>query len=173
MTTNWLYDRKITDAEARKVFRAPEDPRFEALAALLLARTNDAQHVFKTYISPIVFCRTWPNVKRVMRKNSWSDPRIVFWQAIYEKLARRYRVNGVAFRNKKSYSGDPLFSEVGRAIALVRRAQGLSQSGLAAKMKVSQQLVSRVEKGGENVSLTTLAIFARALGRKVRIDFIE
>jgi len=172
MKDNWLWDRKMTEADAKKILKDPESRGFVDMAALLLARNNDPQVVLKGYIEPRVFCRYWASIKRKMRRDAWAEPRIVFWQAIYEKLAEKYRKQGVVFR-KETPSKEPLCVDVGQKIALTRRGLGLSQKEFADKMRVSQQLVSRIEKGRENVSLITLLNISRALKRKVRVDFSE
>jgi DNA-binding XRE family transcriptional regulator len=169
MKENWLWDKKITDPEARRVLKDPGGGNFTDMAALLLARSNDPQTVFKGYIDPLVFCRHWSSIKRKMRRDKWAEPRIVFWQAIYEKLAEKYRKQGVVFR-KETAAKQPLCVETGKKIAHARRKSGLSQKELAGKMGVSQQLVSRIESGRENISLGTLSNVSRALGKRVRID---
>ena len=170
MKDNWLWDRKITDAEAKRDLKEPGSKRFFSMAALLLARKNDPQEVFKDYLDPLVFCRYWPVIKRKMRQDKWSEPRIIFWQAIYEKLADKYRNKGIIFR-KTSPVKEPLCEATGKRIADIRRGQGLSQKDFAKKLGVSQQLVSRIEKGRENISLATLNNVARALDRKANIEF--
>jgi len=50
---------------------------------------------------------------------------------------------------------------------------GLSQKDFAKKIGVSQQLISRIEQGRENVSLGTLDNISRALGKELRINFGE
>lgn len=170
MTDNWLWDRKITVAEARKYLKNPDDKNFLAMAALLLSRKNEPGEVFKDYLDPVIFCKYWSAIKRRMRQDKWSDSRIVFWQAIYEKLSDRYRKNGITFR-KEIFAKDPLYESVGKKIAGIRREQGLSQKELAKKIGISQQVISRIEKGGENVSLRTLTNIARALHRTIEIDF--
>ena len=171
MTDNWLWDRKLTDAEAKKILREPGTGGFFALAALLLSRKNEPGAVFKNYLEPLVFCRHWAAIKRKMRQDKWSEPRIVFWQAIYEKLIDKYRKKGVIFR-KEAPARKPFCEAVGKQIAWIRSEQGLSQKEMAKKIGVSQQLVSRIEKGGENISLLTLTRVASALNKKIKIDFV-
>jgi DNA-binding XRE family transcriptional regulator len=171
MKTNWLWDKKLTDSEARRILKDPSRREYPVLAALLLARRNDPREIFKNYINPIEFCRYWPQIKRRMRADNWNEPRIVFWQAIYEKLADKYRKRGVIFRAEKAVIRDLLREEVGKRISEIRRGNGLSQKELAAKLGVSQQLISRIEKGRENASLTTLNNIARVLGRALTVDF--
>ena len=59
------------------------------------------------------------------------------------------------------------------AAALIdARAQaGLSQQDVAARMKTSQQAVSRLEGGQANPSLNTLRSFAKATGTQLKISF--
>jgi len=172
MKDNWLWDRNTKDSQAKKALKKPGDAAFFNLAALLLARKNDPKDVFKNYIDPIVFCGNWAGIKRKMRQDKWSEPRIIFWQAIYEKLADRYRKKGMIFR-QKAPAKEPFCEAIGKKIAGVRREQGLSQKELAKKMRVSQQLISRVEKGGENISLLTLTTIASSLNRTVEINLFQ
>lgn len=54
--------------------------------------------------------------------------------------------------------------DVGARIAEERRARGLTQSQLAARVGSSDKHLQRVEAGSENLTLRTLASFAGALG---------
>jgi len=171
MRSDWLWDRKISDAKAKKVLKNPDSEGFFAMAALLLSRNNEPQKVFNGYLNPIVFCRHWPAIKRRMRQDKWSEPRIVFWQAIYEKLSDRYRKKGMVFRQDAPAKKE--FCETtGKKMAAIRREEGLSQKELAKIIGISQQVISRIESGAENISLTTLTRVAGALKRKVEINFL-
>jgi ribosome-binding protein aMBF1 (putative translation factor) len=66
-----------------------------------------------------------------------------------------------------------LEDEFALAAALIdaREHAGLSQGAVAARMKTSQQAVSRLEGGQGNPSLETLRRFAKATGTKLRIRF--
>lgn len=169
MKNNWLWDRKTTEAGAKKMLKDPANKDFIPMAGLLLARNNDPREIFKQYLAPRLFCEKWPSIKRKMRQDKWTEPRIIFWQAIYENLARKYRARGVVFR-KEVQAKNPLCVEVGKKISAVRREQGLSQKEFAAKMGVSQQLISRIEKGRENISLVTFAAIASAMNRNAHIE---
>lgn len=171
MKNNWLWDRKITDGEAKKILKKPGAENFITMAALLLSRKNESRDVFKNYISPLAFCKYWPSIKRKMRQDKWADPRIVFWQAIYEKLMTRYREKGMSFR-QESPAREKFCEAIGKKMSVVRRGQGLSQKQLAKKIGISQQVISRIESGGENVSLITLTRIARALDKKIEINFV-
>lgn len=172
MNNAWLWDRKISDAKARTALKDPGSKSFYMLAALLLSRMNDPKEVFKKYLDPLIFCKNWAVIKRRMRQDKWSEPRIVFWQVIYEKLSERYRDKGIGFRERSHRVSDPVCRDAGKAISALRHEQGISQKDLACRMGVSQQLVSRIEKGGENLSLITLSTVARALDRRIKVDFV-
>ena len=169
MSDNWLWDRKLTIAQARKILKDPAHKDFILISSLLLSRQNEPRIVFGEYLDRETFCRYWTAIKKAMRKDKWADPRIVFWQAIYENLIDRYRKRGIRFR-EAPLAEKPLYEEIGKRIATIRKEQGMSQKGLAGKIGISQQLISRIEKGGENLSLSTLKTIAHALGKKVLID---
>ena len=52
-----------------------------------------------------------------------------------------------------------------------RKKAGLTQAQLANKMKVSQPLVARLEKGDGNISCDTLLRYSSACGCRLRISF--
>ena len=66
-----------------------------------------------------------------------------------------------------------LEDEFALAAALIdaREHAGLSQEAVAARMKTSQQAISRLEGGRSNPSLDTLKRFARATGTRLQIKF--
>ena len=72
---------------------------------------------------------------------------------------------------KRAY--DALEEEFALAAALMdaRCQAGLSQEDVAARMKTSQQTVSRLEGGRANPSLSTLRRFAKATGTRLNISF--
>lgn len=171
MKNNWLWDRKISNSQARKILKHPEHKDFFLLAALYLARNNEPGKALKEYISPLILCKHWMAIKKRMRKDKWSQPRIVFWQAIYDKLMEKYRNKGISFRKAAPFPKNPLCERIGTEIRAIRHAQHISQKQLAKKLGVSQQLVSRIEKGRENTSLQTLSNITKALGKKIEIHF--
>ena len=61
---------------------------------------------------------------------------------------------------------------VGRQVARHRRALGLTQDAFAAKLRVTAQYVSMVERGVENLGIDSLTKLANALGCRVR-DLFE
>lgn len=173
MKKDWLWDLKISVSEATRILRHPGDKRFILIASLLLARKADPKEVFGEYLDPVLFCKNWQKIKKRMSQDKWGDPRIIFWQAIYQGLLEKYRKKGIQIVRVKEVSPkDPACEAIGVEIRRVRKEEGLSQERLAQKANISQQLISRIEKGKENISLITLKKISGALGRKVEFKFI-
>ena len=107
-------------------------------------------------------------IKRRMRKDKWNKERIIFWQAIYENLLARLKKTGFKMRTP-SVKPDPFLAKVGREIRGWRKKKGLAQKELAERMKVNQQVISRLERGEDNVSVKYLRRLADALGADVSI----
>lgn len=168
---DWLWDRKISISEAKKALKNPQDEKFIIMASLLLARKIDAQEVFRNYLDPLLFCRHWLEIKRRMCQDKWTQNRIFFWQAVYERLLNRYRKKDISFRAHKDINRNALCEAIGSKIQATRKEKGFSQKQLANKARISQQLVSRIERGEENVSLVTLSKISSALASKVEINF--
>ena len=172
MSKDWLWDRKINANEVKRILKSPQHKNFIMFASLLLGRKNDPGAVFKEYLNPLLFCKNWPRIKKAMRKDRWSSQRIIFWQAIYEKFKEKYRKKGIAFREANDKVVSELCKKVGNQIRKIRKEKGLSQGALAKRIGVSQQLISRIEKGRENISLNTLVNICKKLDSDVSITFL-
>jgi len=172
MNAGWLWDVKISESQAKKILKDSDNRRFRRIAALMLARNNEPKKVFKRYLDPLVFCREWASIKKMMRKDRWDEPRIIFWQAVYEKVKEKYTEKGIKFRKRAVSVKSDLCKAVGRDIRATRKKEGITQRGLANRLGISQQMISRIEKGSENASLTTLNNIAQALKMKIKIDFV-
>lgn len=172
---DWLWDRKITLRKAKKILKTPDNARFLSLAPLLLSRKNAPQEVFKEYLEPKIFLQNWLRIKRQMRKDSWNNPRIEFWQAVYERLREKYKSKGilpVKENGKKTKEG--IFTLlIADKIRAFRKQKKLTQNELAKRLKVSQQMISRVEKGRENISLLTLKKIVDCLGASLSLEISE
>lgn len=165
MKRDWLWDRNISEGQARRILARPGHRRFLSLAALLLARRNVPREVFGRYIKRLDFCRNWPKIKRQMRRDKWNEPRIEYWQAIYEKLKESYNKKGIEIlERKKVVTVDKFCKKIGQQIREARKEMGLTQSMLAKKIGVKQQMISHIESGQENISLVTLRKIADKLG---------
>ncbi len=169
MKKDWLWDRKLSVFQAKKILKNPKHRNFNLVASFLLSRKNEPKEVFREYIDPFLFCKYWAVIKRRMRKDSRNEGRIVFWQAVYEKLMDKYRKQGVRFRKTLTLPKDTICKMLAKQIRNIRKQLGLSQKELAKKMGISQQLVSRIENGRENISLATLKNISKALGKRIEI----
>lgn len=172
---DWLWDRKISIPQAKAILRNPQNKHYLNLSGVLLSRKNSPKKVFNYYLKPLDFLQSWHRIKRQMRKDSWNNPRIEFWQAIYEKLKEKYKSKNLEF-TKQAYPVKPryeLCKLIADKIKAVRKQSGITQSGLAKKLKVSQQMISRIEKGRENISLLTLKNIANGLGCELHLDILK
>ena len=61
----------------------------------------------------------------------------------------------------------PLLDRIGERLRKVREARGLTQRGLAERMGVEPETISRAETGALSLSLTNLAAMARVLGMQM------
>lgn len=172
---DWLWDRRITISQAKSILANTRNKHFLSLASILLARKNTPKEIFKDYLKPLDFVRNWAMIKARMRKDSWNNPRIEFWQAIYEKLKEKYKNMGAELVKqttpvKPQYEFCKLIAD---KIKSVRKQNGMTQSELAKRLKVSQQMISRIEKGKENASLLTLKNIADGLGCELHLDILK
>lgn len=166
MKRDWLWDR---DLNIEEIFASEKHPRFLETVALLLARKNSAQEVFGEYIKPLVFFKEWVKIKNIMRKDQWNNPRIEYWQAIYEKLAEKYKAKGIKIRAPRKPK-DQVSIAIGRRIKEARIKKKITQQQLAKRIGISQQMLSKVERGMENLSISTIQKIAGKLGIEVKIE---
>jgi DNA-binding XRE family transcriptional regulator len=172
MVNNSLFwDKKITVEEVKKILKDDSNSRFIEFAALLLSRTNDPRQVFANYISKILFCRNWRKIKTQMRKNKWSDNKIIFWDTIHGVVVKDIDKNEL--KAKKTISVSQEIKPIGDKIREARKRVRWTQGELANKSKISQQTISLVENGYTNISLSVLKKIADALGLEIRIDYKE
>jgi len=168
---NWLWDRNISKETLTSIFKDVNNPKYIDLVALLLSRSGEPKFVFGNYLSKEDFCRKWPAIKKQMRKNNWNDARIIFWQAIYENLLESFRKQGIFFRKEKKVSASILCGEIGNKLKALRQQKNISQKQLAQNLGISQQMISLIESGYDNMSILTIEKIATGLGAKIRFDF--
>lgn len=171
MKKDWLWDRRITKRQAKLILDNPRHPKFISLVSLLLSRKNTPQEVFRGYLKPKDFFHHWREIKSRMRRDAWNNPRIEFWQAIYEKLLEKYRLKGMDISPKSRAKAVSEFCHsVGQKLRDLRKQKNLTQASLAKELNISQQMISRIESGRENISLLTLKRIVDELGAKVFIE---
>ncbi|MFH1037341.1 MAG: helix-turn-helix transcriptional regulator [PVC group bacterium] len=75
---------------------------------------------------------------------------------------------------------DPEFAEnfdigyadfkIGVLLKQIRESAGLTQEEVAKKLNTRKSAISRIENHAEDIRLSTLERFAKALGRKIRVQ---
>lgn len=171
MRPEWLWDKNISIEEVQKILKDPQNERFINVAALLLSRNNMPKDIFEQYLDKKIFVQNWARIKRQMRKDAWNDPRIIFWQAVRDRLGAEFLAQGIVLRPVKQQEPvDEFIRRIAEKIKACRKSLGLTQSELAEKIGISQQIISRVEKGRNDIRLLTLEKIAQGLGRVVNVE---
>lgn len=153
MPADIFWDRKTTKKKAQAILKNDSDPRFTEYASLVLSRVGKPKEVFDAYMDKLTFLKNWRKIKRRMRKDSWNDTRIIFWDEVYSVLSQD--VDRKELKEKRA----PVSEEakmIGAVIRNARQKKQLSQKELASSAGMSQQLVSFLENGYLNISLSTL-----------------
>lgn len=173
---DWLWDRKISVKKAKVILKNPQNEHFLPLASILLSRKNIPREVFKNYLKPLCFVQNWNRIKKHMRLNTWNDPRIEFWQAIFERLQEKYNNKGINITRENNISRpkkDDFCKLVAGKIEFMRKQKGLTQKQLAKRLNISQQIISRIETGSENIALLTLKKIVDTLGAEIYLEILE
>lgn len=85
------------------------------------------------------------------------------------------------FDDHKEWLSDPEYKDaydamgqeftIARALIQARAEAGLTQSQLAERLGVTQPTVARMESG-KNISFKTIARYAKAVGRPIRLEIL-
>lgn len=164
MSKAWQWDVRRSNEEVRQILKNPEHPSFLHYASLLLARVNVPKEVFGEYLGKQDFCVEWPKIKRRMRKDQWDHGRIQFWQEIYRHLKEDLKAKGIRLRRPSSLAAQgSLRARMGKRIREIRHSKKITQADMARGAGLTQQFVSKIEQGTENVSLDTLERIQKVL----------
>lgn len=60
--------------------------------------------------------------------------------------------------------------KIGVLLKMAREAAGLTQEEVAKKLKTKKTAVSRIENHAEDIKLSTIGKFTRAIGKKLKIQ---
>lgn len=91
---------------------------------------------------------------------------------IHESFGTYYSDRGPAtFPRVRSVDADRLVQDVGRRLAELREARGLTQQALADALNVSMRYVQAVEAGEENLTLRSIAVLINVLRAPVTAVF--
>jgi DNA-binding XRE family transcriptional regulator len=63
--------------------------------------------------------------------------------------------------------------KIGVLLKQAREEAGLTQDELAIQLKTKKTAISRIENHAEDIRLSTLEKYARAFGKKLRVELIE
>jgi len=165
----WQWSVPDNEKKIKAVLKDNKNPRFLFYAARLFYRVRDPKKAFH-YVDKVTFCKEWPAIKRLIRKNSWHSDAPKFWQTIYDSTKTELKKDGVKIPAAKK-PASPERLAVAEQIKVLRKEKGYTQRELADKMKVIQQYISTLESGRENFSVSTLASVAKALDKKLSIKF--
>lgn len=70
----------------------------------------------------------------------------------------------------KGYESGYQEFKIGIMLKIAREEAGLTQEQLAEKLKTKKTAISRIENHAEDIKLSTLEKFARALGKRLRVE---
>ncbi|MFH1979061.1 MAG: helix-turn-helix transcriptional regulator [Patescibacteria group bacterium] len=168
MKTNWLWDSRIGENEARKILKDENHPKFDIYAEKLFSRVSDPKMAF-SIVDKVTFCKKWPTIKKRMRKDRWLKDRTIFWQTIYERIHETLKEQGIKIRRPQEINIPPERLRLAQQIRDIRTKLGCTQEDIAKKLGVIQQYISKIERGHENVSVDTLERIADALGKSLVI----
>lgn len=169
MKKNWLWDVKIEEEQVKRILRNSEHEKFNFYAELLLSRVDDPKIVFE-FIDEVSFCRKWPNIKKRLRKNKLSNDIVYFWQTIYERIKEQIKKDGIKIKKIKQMPPAERVA-ISEGIRKIRKLKGLTQKEVAQKLGVIQQYISSIESGKDNFSIDTLINIAKALDKRITIEF--
>ncbi len=70
----------------------------------------------------------------------------------------------------KGFEEGYLNFKIGVLLKVAREEVGMTQSQIAKKLKTNKSAISRIEKHAEDIRLSTLQKYAKALGKKVKVE---
>ncbi len=169
MRVNWLWDSRLGEGRVREILKNENHPKFDIYAEKLFSRVNEPKMAF-SIVDKVTFCKKWPSIKKRMKKDRWLENRVVFWQTIYERVYERLRKSGIKIRSAQETDIPAQRLKLSQQIRDIRMKLGYTQGGIAKRLGVIQQYVSKIETGRENVSVDTLTRIADAFNKKLVIE---
>jgi transcriptional regulator with XRE-family HTH domain len=165
MNRDWLWDSSLSDNDVVSILSDIKNPEFIPLTAKLLSRKGDAKEVFADFIKREDFLASWLRIRNEMKKNQWGRPKIHYWSAIYHELKKYKDILQVKEHMPQFDSSiTARCAEIGSRIKREREEKHLTQKAFAQKLRVSQQLISKIESGRQNVSIGVLQHISQTLG---------
>lgn len=169
MRVNWLWDSRLGEGRVREILKNENHPQFDIYAEKLFSRVNEPKMAF-SIVDKVTFCKKWPSIKKRMKKDRWLENRVVFWQTIYERVYEGLRESGIKIRSVQETDIPAQRLKLSQQIRDIRMKLGYTQGGIAKRLGVIQQYVSKIETGRENVSVDTLTRIADAFNKRLVIE---
>jgi len=72
----------------------------------------------------------------------------------------------------KNYEEEFEIFKIGELLKQARMERGLTQEEIARKMNTTKSVISRIENHAKNIQLITLEKFAKALGKRIKIEIV-
>ncbi len=145
--------------ETTQILKSPDHPKFPARMVALLSRCDKPVHLFQIIPSKR-FVEVWPRIRNYWMKHERQSDFRDWWETIYDELVEKQ-----GFKPKKvKGSNPPLFVNLGRLFKEARLEKGLNQKQVAVSVGMKQPDISKIEEGGKNMTLATLARLCKVLG---------
>jgi len=169
MKTNWLWDSRLGEGQVKEILKNEGHPKFYIYAEKLFSRVNDPKMAF-SIVDKVTFCKKWAGIKKRMKKDRWLENRVIFWQTIYERIYAGLKESGVKIRSAQDANIPAQRLRLSGQIRDIRLKLGYTQGGIAKKLGVIQQYISKIETGRENMSVDTLTRIADAFNKRLVIE---
>jgi ribosome-binding protein aMBF1 (putative translation factor) len=88
-----------------------------------------------------------------------------------EKYIEKRKSKSVRFA--KSYEADYEAFEFSVMLRQAREQAGVTQEAVAKQLRTKKSAISRIENHAEDIRLSTLEKYAKALGKKLRVEIIS
>ena len=86
----------------------------------------------------------------------------------FKEYVDKRKKTDAAFAN--GYEAGYRSFKIGALLKLAREEAGMTQSQIAKKLNTNKSAISRMENHADDIRLSTLEKYAKALGRKVEIE---
>lgn len=163
MKTNWLWDIRAAEKEARNILKNEWNHEFYIFAERLFGRLTDPAIVF-SFIDKDIFCRVWPKIKSRLKKDKWLIDKAAFWDKVYDHTQKELQSSAIEVSSDRK--------AIAYQLRELRIKLGYTQRDLAEKLGVIQQYISKIESGHENFSIDTLKEIVSIFNKKMVIKFI-
>ncbi|MBI1869576.1 MAG: helix-turn-helix transcriptional regulator [Chlamydiae bacterium] len=167
---NWYWDIRVPYEKIKKVLLREDDPRFPAMAGVLLSRVRDPKEVFKL-ISPNAFCRRYRAIEKEILSDEWTKDKSLFWRAIFLRLVKELKEKGEKVRQPAIIKLDEFDRHLIEKVRQHRKNALMTQKELANFMGCTQQYISGIEKGREKISIEFLKKLAQVSREEINIVF--